>query len=636
MKRKIAFISEHASPLAILGGVDSGGQNVYVGELARNLVPLGYEIDIFTRCDNACMPTVVEWTPGVRVIHIKAGPQTVIPKENLFAYMPEFTTEVLSFIASDKISYALVHANFWMSGMVAMEIKKALAVPFVITFHALGAIRKIHQGSDDKFPPERIEIEQRIVEEADHIIAECPQDKADLIEYYAAETEKITIIPCGFNPTEFYPMDKHLARMVLGIDSNECLILQLGRIVPRKGIDNVIRALPHIDSSVHHRLIVVGGEADDQDDQNPEIIRLRKIAEEEAVGDRVSFLGRKKRDMLKYYYAAADVFVTTPWYEPFGITPLESMACGTPVIGSDVGGIKYSVEDGSTGFLVPPKDPIRLAEKISLLLTNAELLKKMKATAIRRANTMFTWSKIAELIAHLYERVLLMSPVQTGEKAKQLNFIQNAFEHAAKTLMRSGETLSVVISRAASMMATCFRKNRKVLICGNGGSAAESQHLAAELVGRFTMPERQALPAIALTADGAIATAWANDVGFDEIFARQIEAYGQKGDILFCFSTSGQSANVIQAMKKALEKNMYCIALTGKGGGEMALLAHVNIVVPSSNTQRIQEIHLHILHTICSLIEAELFKGNLSAPAKVNGRYNGTQNGKHLVQQNQS
>jgi D-inositol-3-phosphate glycosyltransferase len=190
-----------------------------------------------------------------------------------------------------------------------------------------------------------------------------------------------------------------------------------------------------------------------------------------------------------------------------------------------------------------------------------------------------------------------------------------------------------VISRAASMMATCFRKNRKVLICGNGGSAAESQHLAAELVGRFTMPERQALPAIALTADGAIATAWANDVGFDEIFARQIEAYGQKGDILFCFSTSGQSANVIQAMKKALEKNMYCIALTGKGGGEMALLAHVNIVVPSSNTQRIQEIHLHILHTICSLIEAELFRGNLSAPAKVNG-YNGMQNGKHLVQQN--
>jgi D-inositol-3-phosphate glycosyltransferase len=632
MKRRIAFISEHASPLATLGGVDSGGQNVYVGELARNLISLGYEVDIFTRWDNANMPAVVEWIPEVRVVHIKAGVVDIIEKERLYPLMEEFSSNVLSFIAEQKISYVLVHANFWMSGMVAIDLKRELGIPFVITFHALGVVRKIHQGANDKFPSERIDIEKKIVEHADHVIAECPQDMQDLIEHYDAAPEKITIIPCGFSPAEFYPMDKWLARMVVNLDPNECVILQLGRIVPRKGIDNVIRALSRIEQGINYRLVIVGGETDDSDDNNPEIIRLRNIAQEEGVSERVVFAGRKKRDVLKYYYAAADVFVTTPWYEPFGITPLEAMACGTPVIGSNVGGVKYSVEDGVTGYLVPPNDPDKLAGQLSLVLQNPELLKKMKDAAIRRVNSMFTWAKVAELMASLYERILLLTPVHSDEETQQLNFVDNAFEHAINTMLKSKQALSTLIYRAATMMTSAFRRNKKVLVCGNGGSAAESQHLVAELVGRFGLPKRQALPAISLTADGAVMTAWANDVGYDEVFARQVEAYGQKGDILFCFSTSGQSPNVIQAMKKALEKNMYCIAVTGKGGGDMSLYSHINLVVPSSNTQRIQEVHLHILHTLCSLIEASLFKGALTLPARkalhhhngngsVNGRY---------------
>jgi D-inositol-3-phosphate glycosyltransferase len=632
MKRRIAFVSEHASPLATLGGVDSGGQNVYVGELARHLVSLGYEVDIFTRWDNVSMPAVVEWIPDVRVIHVKAGPVAIIEKEKIFPFIAEFSTNVLAFVKESNTAYALVHANFWMSGMVAMEMKKELQIPFVITFHALGVVRKIHQGANDKFPAERVDIEKRIVQQADHVIAECPQDMQDLIEYYDGEPEKITILPCGFNPTEFYPMDKWLARTVVNLDSNEYIILQLGRVVPRKGIDNVIRALPRIDSEINFRLVIVGGEHDDNDDANPEVIRLRKIAADEGVSDRIVFAGRKKRDMLKYYYAAADVFVTTPWYEPFGITPLEAMACGTPVIGSNVGGIKFSVEDGETGVLVPPNDPEALAEKISALLLNPELLREMKAASIRRVNALFTWSRIAELMAGLYERVLLLTPVHTDEETQQLKFIDSAFDHAARTMTRSKEVLAPLIYRVAAMMTTCFRKNKKILVCGNGGSAAESQHLVSELVGRFGLPKRPALPALSLTADGAVLTAWANDVGYEEVFARQVEAYGQKGDILFCFSTSGQSPNIIQAMKKAMEKNMYCVALTGKGGGEVSLYAHINIVVPGSNTQRIQEVHLHILHTICSLVEANLFKGTLSN-GKSSLPANARANGKQLVNQ---
>jgi D-inositol-3-phosphate glycosyltransferase len=609
MKRKIALISEHASPLATLGGVDSGGQNVYVGELAKHLALSGYEVDIFTRWDNPDLPDVIGWTEGVRIIHLQAGPVQMMEKEKLFEHMPEFTRNMLAYIEREKISYALVHANFWMSAMAATDIKKKLQIPFIVTFHALGYIRRLHQGAQDKFPPERIDIEKSIVQQADHIIAECPQDKEDLLQHYAASPDKITIIPCGFNPNEFYPLDRTVARMVLNIDQHECLLLQLGRVVPRKGVDNVIRALSRVRrTSTAVKLMIVGGETDNADDENnPEISRLRQIAIEEGISDHVIFTGRKNRDVLKYYYAAANVFITTPWYEPFGITPLESMACGTPVIGANVGGIKYSVEDGKTGFLVPPNDADALAAKIYELLHDPAMAKAMRANAIRRVNTMFTWAKISEMVSSLYERVILLNPAYRKQEQRSITFIQNAFDNAADTFLRSKETLTIPILKAATMISNGFRKNKKVLVCGNGGSAAESQHLVAELVGRFEKSKRQALPALSLTADSAILTAWANDIGYDDVFARQVEAYGQDGDILICFSTSGQSANVVQAMKMALEKNMYCIALSGKGGGDMSLYAHLSLVIPSGNTQRIQELHLHILHTICSIVEQELF-----------------------------
>ncbi|HEU5145197.1 MAG TPA: glycosyltransferase [Chryseosolibacter sp.] len=610
MKKAIALISEHASPLASLGGVDSGGQNVYVGELARNLSMRGYQVDVFTRWDNEALPPKVTWIPDVRIVHIEAGPVATIEKEYLFDYMPEFTRKMLEFIQAEGVEYELIHANFWMSAMVASDIKKMLQIPFVVTFHALGYIRKIYQGDSDKFPSERIEIEKQVVKEADHIIAECPQDKDDLMMYYQAPQEKITIIPCGFNPHEFYPLDRLLARMVLKLDPKEFIVLQLGRMVPRKGIDNVIQAIAKLKKTATPvRLLVVGGESDDiNTENNREIARLQKIARDAGVGDQVTFTGRKQRDVLKYYYAASDVFVTTPWYEPFGITPLESMACGTPVIGSNVGGIKYTVEDGVCGFLVPPNDSDALAARIFELLHDGSMRETMRSNAIRRVNTLFTWAKVTDLTIALYERVLTGSAVRRTADEESFKLIESAFDQAAEILMRAKKTLTVPALQAASILVNCFRKKGKVLICGNGGSAAESQHLAAELIGRFEIAVREGLPAISLTADSSVVTAWANDIGYADVFARQVDALGEKGDVLFCFSTSGESRNVINAMKTAIAKDMTCIALTGKGGGEMGLYAHVNMVVPSNNTQRVQELHLHILHTLCSLIEEKLFR----------------------------
>jgi D-inositol-3-phosphate glycosyltransferase len=411
MKNRIAFISDHASPLAILGGVDSGGQNVYVAETAKHLARLGYEVDVFTRWEDAQLPKVVDWLPSIRVVHINAGPVTVMPKEELLPYMTDFTNEMIAFIQGEPSGYSLIHAHFFMSGLVAADIKKTLSIPFVVTFHALGRIRIIHQGSSDHFPPERLDIETRIVKEADRIIAECPQDRLDLINHYDADPSRIAVVPCGFSASEFYPVNKKEAREYIGVEQDCKLLLQLGRMVPRKGVDNVIASMTYLKQlAPSSKLLVVGGETDLADiNSTPEIVRLQKLASEAGVSDKVIFAGRKSRDVLKYYYSAADVFITTPWYEPFGITPLESMACGTPVIGSDVGGIKYSVADGKTGFLVRPRDPRALAAKVGFLLSNDDLLQRMSTHSLARVNALFTWKKVANMLSTIYNELLQTS-----------------------------------------------------------------------------------------------------------------------------------------------------------------------------------------------------------------------------------
>lgn len=406
---RIAFISEHASPLAALGGNDAGGQNVYVCELAKQLAAAGYLIDIFTRRESENVERCITWPGGIRIIHVNAGPAKIIPKESLLPYMAAFRDDMLSFMAEENISYQLIHANFFMSALVAMELKAQVNIPFVVTFHALGHIRRIHQGDQDRFPVERIAIEEDVIRKADRIIAECPQDMDDLINYYDAPKEKITIIPCGVNPEEVYPVDKQLARALLKLPANEKILLQLGRMVQRKGVDNVIKALSMLKNRKVQLVIVGGGE-----DTTLEMNRLMRLAKRTGVESRITFAGYKDRRELKYYYAAADLFITTPWYEPFGITPLEAMACGTPVIGSNVGGIKYSVADGKTGVLVPPHDPDKLCRAINSLLRAPVLMEQMSRNAVKRVSSLFTWQLVAQKMQIVYQDII---QERTGTKS---------------------------------------------------------------------------------------------------------------------------------------------------------------------------------------------------------------------------
>jgi D-inositol-3-phosphate glycosyltransferase len=616
---RIALVSEHASPLGKLGGVDGGGQNLYVGQLARQLAAMGFEVDIFTRRDSDLFPSVSSWSHGVRIVHVPAGPPETVPKEELLPYMEQFTSHVMRWCRRRR-GYDLIHANFWMSAMTAVEIKRRLGIPFVVTFHALGRVRRLHQGAADRFPDERFAIEDLAVREADQIIAECPEDEENLIRLYNADPSRITTIPCGFDQTEFWPISKPLARARLGLDPEEKILLHLGRLVPRKGADNIIRALGRLerDHDLKPRLLIVGGESEGPDPGiTPEIGRLQEIAEAEGVADRTVFVGQRGREALKYYYNAADIFVTTPWYEPFGITPVEAMACGTPVVGSSVGGVKFTVRDNETGYLVDPRDPDALAERIAHLYKHPKLMTLLGRQAIKRANTLFTWERVAWAVAGLYERVLSEHRAGRTGRSEQLAVVDTGFEAVIATLEESHRRLRASIVVAADAIAESFEGGGKLLICGNGGSAADAQHLAAEFVGRFKNPDRPGLPALALSADAAVMTAWANDAGFEKVFARQIEALGRPGDVVLALSTSGRSLNLVQALESSRVRNLRSIALLGGDGGFVRQLADIPIVVPSSDPQHIQEIHMVILHLVCALVETRLSThAKVSDPAR--------------------
>ncbi len=604
--RRIAIISEHASPLALVGGVDSGGQNVYVAQTACRLAREGHQVDVFTRRDAPDQPEVVEHQ-GYRVVHVDAGPPSFVRKEDLLPLIPEFTERVAAFAAQQPELYDVSHANFWMSGMVAAELKRRFDIPFVITFHALGKVRRQHQGDRDEFPPEREHIEEMLVVQADRVIAECPQDEVDLLSLYNADPARVAIVPCGYDPTECHPVDRAEARRRLGLPSDAPIVLQLGRLVPRKGADNVVRAFSRIRRCVPDALLVIaGGETDDPDPEaTPEIARLMEVADAEDVREACHFVGRRPRAELKEWYAAADLFVTTPWYEPFGITPVEAMACGTPVIGSRVGGIQYTVADGVTGLLVPPRDPDALGEAAARLLLDEGERRRMGANAVRRAGDLFTWDGVVEALQEVYERVVQeqASPLRSARDQRQI--VDRGFDDLVETLITNRSRLLAETVLVARLLSSCFAQGRKVLVCGNGGSASDAQHFAAELVSRYRSTQRRALPVIVLGADMASLTAWSNDIGYETAFARQVDAFGTAGDVLLGLSTSGRSPNVARAFERARSRGMHTVGLLGGDGGHLLPLSSASVVVPTCDTQRIQEVHGLLIHLICELIERD-------------------------------
>ncbi|MFC0252904.1 glycosyltransferase [Massilia consociata] len=407
-RHRIAIISDHASPLAAPGSVDCGGQNVYVAQLARELARAGHQVDVFTRRDAPEQRQVVQWADNIRVIHVPAGPPRYVPKEQMLPHIDTFARFVTRFVRRQHGAYDIVHANFFMSGMVAQQLKQALGLPFVITFHALGRVRRLAQGTADTFPVERMRIEAMLMRAADRIIAECPQDRHDMERLYGAPPSRIAVAPCGFSPDELWPVPMPEARARLGVADGRFVVLQLGRMVPRKGVDTVIQGVAMLRRhyGIDAELLIVGGDAAASGNDGLELARLQGVASDLGVAAHVRFAGQQPRAILRDYYSAANVFASTPWYEPFGITPVEAMACARPVIGSEVGGIKSTVHDSVTGFLIPSRDPAALAERLARLHRHPDLAQAMGEAGRRRACELYTWRHVAAQLAAIYNEVV--------------------------------------------------------------------------------------------------------------------------------------------------------------------------------------------------------------------------------------
>jgi D-inositol-3-phosphate glycosyltransferase len=388
---RIAMVSEHASPLAALGSVDAGGQNVHVAELATELGRRGIEVVVYTRRDDESLPARVALSPNVSVAHVEAGPPVEMPKDLLFPYMGEFAERLALDWGADPPD--VVHSHFWMSGWAALAAASHLDLPVVHTFHALGAVKRRHQGDKDTSPPERIGAEVSIMLRANHVVATCSDEVFELVRL-GANRNRISVVPCGVDCNFFRPdgpaepRPNGLARIVV-----------VTRLVERKGVGNVIAAVSELPGV--ELLVAGGGDAACLED-NSEARRLRSLAASLGVADRVHLLGRVARERVPVLLRSADVVVCAPWYEPFGIVPLEAMACGRPLVASAVGGLIDTVVHGVTGLHVPPRRPDRIADALRVLLADSGLRARLGAAGVERVRNRYTWQRVADATQNVY------------------------------------------------------------------------------------------------------------------------------------------------------------------------------------------------------------------------------------------
>ncbi|MGQ4615929.1 glycosyltransferase [Nocardia sp. R7R-8] len=400
---KIAMVSEHASPLAVLGGVDAGGQNVHVAELSAALCRQGHEVTVFTRREEADAPHTVTAEPGYRVVHVPAGPARPLPKDELLPHMVEFGV----FLREQwrELRPDVVHAHFWMSGLAALSGARIADLPVVQTFHALGVVKRRHQGANDTSPADRVRLERLIAQQTDRIIATCTDEVFELARM-GVPRSRTSVIPCGVDLEQFTPDGPTEPK------SAEHRMISVGRLVPRKGFDTAITAL----TSLHDtELVLVGGPDDTELADDPEGKRLLALADELGVRDRLHMLGRVPRTRIAPLLRSADVAVCTPWYEPFGMTPLEAMACGVPVVATAVGGLIDTVVDGVTGRLIPPHEPAELAAAVGDLLTTSGLPEQYGRAGRERVETRYSWDRIATETLHAYRRVIARAGARNGK-----------------------------------------------------------------------------------------------------------------------------------------------------------------------------------------------------------------------------
>jgi glycosyltransferase involved in cell wall biosynthesis len=398
---RIALVSEHASPLAVLGGVDAGGQNVAVAALATELGARGHRVVVHTRRDAPDLARRVPLAAGVEVDHVDAGPPEPVAKDDLFPFMDQFASDLRRQWEFDPPD--LVHSHFWMSGWAALVATRPLGLPLLHTFHALGVVKRRHQGEKDTSPPERLAVEEQLVRSVDRLVATCTDEVSELLAL-GADVSRVSVVPCGVDLGLFRPCVPAAPRR-----PGFRRLVVVSRLVERKGVGTAITALAKIPDT---ELVVAGGPPADELDHDPSARRLLDLARDSGVADRVRLLGRVTQAELPPLLRSADVVVCVPWYEPFGIVPLEAMACGVPVVASAVGGLVDTVVHGVTGLLVPPRDPAAVVRAVHALFADDRRRLEYGAAGWRRVASRYTWQKVVDRTLAAYTAVRPVRPVK--------------------------------------------------------------------------------------------------------------------------------------------------------------------------------------------------------------------------------
>jgi D-inositol-3-phosphate glycosyltransferase len=419
---KVAMLSYHTCPLATLGGKDTGGMNVYVRDLTIELGRMGIHVDVFTRSQDEHVPHVLhDLGFGNRVVHVPAGPEVPCPKQDLAGYIPQFVEGIKQFAKEKGIRYDIIHSHYWMSGLAAEALSDAWGgTPIVHMFHTLGEMKnRVARSEAEREGVYRLNGEKRVLARVDRVIASTPAEQAQLEWLYKADMRKVTVIPPGVDVGHFYPIPVDEARQFIGLAPDARMILFVGRIEPLKGLDTLIKAVACLrikDLAEPVHLAVIGGDPEAvPEEMSTEMARIQKICDELTVGKMVVFLGKRGQDTLPYHYSAAEVVVMPSHYESFGMVALEAMACGTPVIASQVGGLAFLVQDGVTGFHVPDGDDDALCGKLTALLGDPALRLTMGRNAAEYAQN-YAWKKIAVQIVGVYTDLIDAITPSTFEK----------------------------------------------------------------------------------------------------------------------------------------------------------------------------------------------------------------------------
>jgi len=406
--RRAAQISVHTSPLAALGGTDAGGMNVYIRELACHLAQQGLPVDIFTRRTDPETPEVREFCPGVNVIAVTAGPPAPISKNDLFPFLPEFAEQMALYSVREGVRYDVVHAHYWLSGWAAELARRYWETPFVQMFHTTAHMKNAVAAHADRETDLRLQIEKRLLALADGIIAANPDERADLIWRMGVPTEKVCTIPPGVDLGLFQPQPRAASRAEVGISPDERVVLFVGRIDPIKGIDTLIDAAEIVVATRSIEptptFLIVGGDLDADGNPVGPLADVAKSIAERGIGASFRLVGSQPQDQLPVFYGAADVVAVPSRYESFGLVAVEAMACAKPVVASRVGGLRFTIDEGTTGFLVKPQSPGALAGAMEQIFSDEPLRAAMSAAA-RPSVARYDWSNVARQVKHVYRRL---------------------------------------------------------------------------------------------------------------------------------------------------------------------------------------------------------------------------------------